>query len=87
MEGPTRGFSLFQPRRGKETPREEERRALREGMERTRTQLHQAYHHFNQERDPDLIDSYVFEINALQSRYTYLARRAKALEQNREEGL
>ena len=31
-------------------------------------------------RDPDLIESYVFEINALQARYSYLLRRVKELE-------
>ena len=31
-------------------------------------------------RDSDLIESYVFEINALQARYNYLLRRVKELE-------
>ena len=31
-------------------------------------------------RDPDLIESYVFEINALQARYSYLLRRVKEMD-------
>lgn len=33
--------------------------------------------------DADLIESYVFEINALQSRYSYLLRRVKELDGER----
>ena len=33
-----------------------------------------------QAKDPDLIESYVFEINALQARYSYLLRRVKELD-------
>ena len=60
--------------------REEERRALLEGLAQTRTLIAQAYSGFNTARDPDLIESYVFEINALQSRYSYLLRRVKELD-------
>ena len=35
---------------------------------------------FNAAKDPDLIESYVFEINALQARYSYLLRRVKELD-------
>lgn len=34
----------------------------------------------NAAKDPDLIESYVFEINALQARYSYLLRRVKELD-------
>ena len=40
----------------------------------------QAYAGFNAAKDPDLIESYVFEINALQARYSYLLRRVKELD-------
>ena len=43
------------------------------------TQINQAYGCFNQTSDGDLIESYVFEINALQARYNYLLRRLKQL--------
>lgn len=58
----------------------EEMSVLKEGLERTRILINQAYSGFNATKDPDLIESYVFEINALQARYTYLLRRVKELE-------
>ena len=58
----------------------EELAGLKVGRERTRTLINQAYSGFNATKDPDLIESYVFEINALQARYTYLLRRVKELE-------
>ena len=58
----------------------EEMAVLKEGLERTRTLINQAYSGFNATKDPDHIESYVFEINALQARYTYLLRRVKELE-------
>ena len=61
-------------------PEEEERRALLEGQARTRTLIAQAYACFNSVHDPDLIESCVFEINALQSRYCYFLRRVKELD-------
>ena len=57
---------------------------LKDGLVRTRTLINQAYSGFNATKDPDLLESYVFEINALQARYTYLLRRVKELE-GREE--
>lgn len=74
---------FFFRRRG-ESVREGELRALKEGLERTRVLINQAYAGFNGTDDPDLIESYVFEINSLQARYAYLLRRVKGLE--REEG-
>lgn len=59
--------------------------ALKEGLSRTRQLINQAYLNFNGTGDPDLIESYVFEINALQARYSYLLRRVKELEGPREE--
>lgn len=70
----------FLARRRRESQMEEERRELLEGMAETRRQLNQAYRGFNSHSDPDLIESYVYEINALQSRYSYLVRRVKDLE-------
>ena len=67
-------------RRRQSTPEQQERQALLEGLERTKILIHQAYACFNRESDPDLIESYVFEINALQSRYSYLLKRVRELE-------
>lgn len=58
---------------------EEERRALIRSLSHTRTLINQAYNGFNMASDSDLIESYVFEINALQARYNYLLRRVKDL--------
>ena len=60
--------------------REEERQELMRSLSHTRTLINQAYGAFNCASDSDLIESYVFEINALQARYNYLLRRVKELE-------
>ena len=62
------------------TPRDMERRELMASLASTRTLINQAYGSFNSVSDGDLIESYVFEINALQARYNYLLRRVKELE-------
>lgn len=77
MAEPARAFTF---RKKRPTPEEEEKQALMEGLIRTRTLIAQAYSCFNSTRDPDLIESYVFEINALQARYSYLLRRVKELD-------
>ena len=59
---------------------EEERRELMSSLAHTRTLINQAYGGFNSANDADLIESYVFEITALQARYNYLLRRVKELE-------
>ena len=68
------------PRKRRKSPQQEERNALMEGLVRTRVLINQAYSGCNNTRDPDLIESYVFEINALQARYSYLLRRVKEME-------
>lgn len=77
MAEPERAFAL---RKRRPSPAEEERTTLLEGLSRTRTLIAQAYSCFNSAREPELIESYVFEINALQSRYSYLLRRVKELD-------
>ena len=67
--------------------REEERRQLMEGMKQTRDQLNYAYAQFNIYSDPDLVDACVYEINALQSRYSYFVRQMKQLDAAREEAV
>lgn len=59
---------------------QKERSVLAEGLAQTRRQINQAYAGFDNADDPDLIDSFVFEINSLQARYNYLLRRLKELE-------
>jgi len=60
--------------------REDERSALVTSLAHTRALINQAYGSFNAVDDGDLIESYVYEINALQARYNYLLRRVKELE-------
>ena len=67
------------PRRAKE-PRNSERAQLMQTLADTRVLINQAYSGFNTAKDQELIESFVFEINALQSRYSYLLRRIKELE-------
>lgn len=62
-----------------DTGEDSERTEIRDGLERTRLQIQQAYLQFDTVKDPDLIESSVFEIKSLQARYTYLLRRMKAL--------
>ena len=57
-----------------------ERTQLMQSLSHTRVLINQAYSGFNTACDQELIESYVFEINALQSRYSYLLRRIKELE-------
>jgi hypothetical protein len=76
MPGPTRTrFS-----RRSQGLEQSERQELMSSLAHTRTLINQAYGSFNCVSDSDLIDSYVYEINALQSRYNYLLRRVKELE-------
>lgn len=59
---------------------QQERQELKESLDHTKALIHQAYGGFNNTIDQDLIESYVYEINALQARYNYLLRRVKELE-------
>lgn len=77
MAEPAKAFTF---RKKSPSPQEEERTALMEGLARTRRLIAQAYSSFNSTHDPDLIESYVFEINALQARYSYLLRRVKEID-------
>lgn len=77
MTETVRPFSL---RKRREDSGQQDRRDLAEGLAQTSRLINQAYQSFNAVRDPDLIESYVYEINALQSRYAYLLRRLKELD-------
>jgi len=77
MAQPERTFTL--PRRTG-SPRSPEREQLLQTLAQTRVLINQAYSGFNTAEDPELIESFVFEINALQCRYSYLLRRIKELE-------
>lgn len=71
-------------RRRRASAADEELRQLMEGMAQTRSQLSCAYAQFNSYSDPDLVEACVYEINALQSRYSYYVRQVKRLDAARE---
>lgn len=50
---------------------------LETAIEKTRQALANAYTGFDTATDADLIDSYIYEINALQKRYKYLTGLAR----------
>lgn len=53
---------------------------LLKNLQETKRELDLAQLGFNQCIDPDLIEFYLFEIDALRARHTYLLRRIKALD-------
>lgn len=46
-------------------------------IEKTKWALDSAYSNFENVVDPDLIDCYIYELNAAQKRYKYLLEKAK----------
>lgn len=46
----------------------------------TKAALDAAYSNFEQALDPDLIDCYIYQINASQKRYKFLIERAKQIQ-------
>lgn len=57
--------------------REEERQALLAEYDDTLCQLRQIRAAFQQVTDPELVSACVYEMNAMQQRYTYLLQRMK----------
>lgn len=53
----------------------------------TKTALEDAYTNFENVVDPDLVDSYIYQVNAVQKRYHFLLKQMQMLElQNAIEG-
>ena len=61
------------------------RECILEDLEKTRYELETAYCGFDNVTDPDLIDCYIYEVNAVMKRYRYLLNQAAALSQLPEE--
>lgn len=59
---------------------------LEKSLQETKVLIAQAYAGFNSAVDPELVESYVYEIQALQARYSYLLRQRKALGSGPAEG-
>lgn len=51
-------------------------------INKTKIALEAAYSNFENVVDPDLIDSCIYELNAVQNRYRFLLKQAKASENN-----
>ena len=60
---------------------------LKDSIEKTRRDLDMAYAGFDNAVETDLIDSYIYEINALQMRYKYLTDLAAAEDSQAKENL
>ena len=50
--------------------------SIHEELEQTRYALEIAYSNFDNVTDPDLIDCYIYELNAIMKRYKYLMEQA-----------
>lgn len=63
------------------------REQLLTDLKLTKTALDDAYSNFEQVVDPDLVDSYIYEVNAVQKRYHFLLKQVQLLDlQNAIEG-
>ncbi len=51
-------------------------------INKTKIALEAAYSNFENVVDPDLIDSCIYEMNAVQNRYRFLLKQAKAYDNN-----
>ena len=71
-------FSLLPHPESKEKPKTL-RECILEDLEKTKYELETAYSGFDNVTDPDLIDCYIYEVNAVMKRYRYLLNQAAAL--------
>lgn len=55
----------------------ESRVELIDSIKLTQNLLKQAYHSFQLTTDPDMIESYIYEINALQARHNFLSKQLR----------
>ena len=63
------------------------REQLLSDLRQTKTALDDAYSNFEQVVDPDLVDSYIYQVNAVQKRYHFLLKQVQMLDlQNAIEG-
>lgn len=70
--------------KGDDSPKEQQELML--SLQEAHTALNHAYLAFNDAVDPELVESCIFEIRALQARINYLLRRMKA-EEEKEQAL
>ena len=78
-ENRKRGNPLFQLFK-QEQQTDENYQTLLDNLTQTMNSLHLAYQNFENATDPELIDSYIYEVNAIQMRYKFLLCRLKSYE-------
>ena len=71
-------FSYFSKPNYEEKPKTL-RECILEDLEKTKCELETAYCGFDNVTDPDLIDCYIYEVNAIMKRYRYLLNQAATL--------
>lgn len=71
-------FDLFFKRQ--KTALELEQELLQEQLLETKSAMEAAYSNFENVLDPDLIDCYIYELNAAHKRYKFLLNQAKRIE-------
>lgn len=64
----------------KETAKEKHYALLKDDLHQTARALQDAYNNLENVVDPDLIDCYIYELNAVQMRYKFLLSSIKKLE-------
>lgn len=62
------------------TPLELEQEFLQEQLLETKSAMEAAYSNFENVLDPDLIDCYIYELNAAQKRYNFLLNEVRKIE-------
>lgn len=67
---------LFKQRK---TPLELEQELIKAQLSETKAAMEAAYSNFENVLDPDLIDCYIYELNAAQKRYKFLLDQAKRI--------
>ena len=66
--------------RHKPDPNRIQQALLEEEIAKVKRELDTAYSNFEHVIDPDLIDSYIYEVNAVQKRYKYLLKQIQLLQ-------
>lgn len=56
------------------------REQLLSDLKLTKTALDDAYMNFENAVDPDLVDSYIYEVNAVQKRYHFLLKQVQLMD-------
>lgn len=71
--------SVLRKKHRKFMAKEDARRrvALIDSIKLTQNLLREAHHNFRESTDPDLVEAYIYEINALQSRHNYLSKQLR----------